>query len=165
MENRNVGWLVIGISAFIGGIIWLFNYSLRNVVGATCSHGPTCTMYDSLRVQTWLSISIAFVIFLIGLFLVFSKEHEKIIIKKIKPVANISPKEFDKKNLKNLDKEEINVMNALLENKGSIFQSALVDKTGLNKVRITRILDSLEGQGLIERKRRGMTNIVILRGN
>jgi uncharacterized membrane protein len=165
MRNRNVGWLVIGISFFIAGIIWLFNYSLRNVVGATCSHGPTCSMYDSLKVQTWLSISIALVILIIGLFLVFSKEHEKIVIKKIKATANISPKEFDKKNLKNLDKEELAVMNTILQNKGSVFQSELVNKTGLNKVKITRILDSLEGQGLIERKRRGMTNIVILKNN
>lgn len=163
MKNRNVGWMVIGISLFIGAIIWIFNYSVRNVIGATCSHGPTCTMYDSLKVQTWLSIAIALVVFFIGIFLVFAKENEKIIIKKIKPTANISPKEFDKKNLKHLDKEEILVMNAILANKGSIFQSELVDKTSLNKVKITRILDSLEGQGLIERKRRGMTNIVILR--
>jgi uncharacterized membrane protein len=155
--------MVIGISLFIGAIIWIFNYSVRNVIGATCSHGPTCTMYDSLKVQTWLSIAIALVVFFIGIFLVFAKENEKIIIKKIKPTANISPKEFDKKNLKHLDKEEILVMNAILANKGSIFQSELVDKTSLNKVKITRILDSLEGQGLIERKRRGMTNIVILR--
>jgi len=38
-----------------------------------------------------------------------------------------------------------------------------VEETGFTKVKITRILDSLEGNGLIERKRRGMTNIIILR--
>ena len=33
----------------------------------------------------------------------------------------------------------------------------------LNKVKITRILDKLEGMGILERKRRGMTNVVILK--
>ncbi len=45
----------------------------------------------------------------------------------------------------------------------SIFQSTLVEKTGLSKVKVTRILDKLEGKGIIERKRRGMTNMVILK--
>lgn len=165
MKNKNVGWLIIGISLFIGVIIWIFNSGMISILSATCSHGPTCSMYTSLRFQTWLSISIAFVVFCIGLFLIFSKENEKIVIKKIKPTLSLQPKEFDKKSLKNLDKEEQAIMNAILENKGSIFQSELVDKTGLGKVRITRVLDSLEAQGLVERKRRGMTNIVVLKNN
>ncbi len=163
MKNRNVGWLVIGISIFIGAIIWIFNYGVSNVLNATCSMGSTCSMYKTLSMQTWISIAIALVIFFIGLFLVLSKENEKIIIKKIKPTLSVQPKEFDKKSLKNLDKDEKEVMNALLENRGSMFQSELVSKTSLGKVRITRILDSLEAQGLVERKRRGMTNIVMIR--
>lgn len=163
MKNRNVGGLIIGISIFIGIIIWLFNSGVIDLLSATCSHGPTCSMYTSLRFQTWLSMSIALVVFFIGLFLVFSKENQKIVIKKIKPYAKIDAKEFDKKSLKNLDAEEKDIMNLILENKGSIFQSEIVDKTELGKVKVTRILDSLEAQGLIERKRRGMTNIVMLK--
>jgi len=120
-------------------------------------------MNKTLVLQTWLSISIAAIVFFIGLFFIFAKENEKIVVKKIKNSATISPKEFDKKNLKNLDKEELQVMNKILENNGSMFQSKLVDETGFTKVKITRILDSLEGNGLIERKRRGMTNIIILK--
>lgn len=37
------------------------------------------------------------------------------------------------------------------------------NKTGLTKVKVTRILDRLEGREIIERKRRGMTNVVILK--
>ena len=64
-----------------------------------------------------------------------------------------------------MTKDEGTVMNFILESNGSIFQSQLVEKTGFNKVRVTRILDNLEGRGLIERKRRGMTNIVLLKNN
>ena len=31
----------------------------------------------------------------------------------------------------------------------------------MSKVKITRILDKLEASGLVERKRRGMTNVVM----
>ena len=44
-----------------------------------------------------------------------------------------------------------------------MFQSDIAEKTGFDKVKVTRVLDRLEGKQLIERKRRGMTNIVILR--
>jgi uncharacterized membrane protein len=165
MKNRNVGWLIIGISAFVFAMIWIFNYGVANILNATCSMGPTCSMYKTLNIQTWISLAIASIIFLIGLFLVLAKENEKIIIKKIKPSLSLEPKEFDKKSLKNLDNEEKEIMNLILDNKGSIFQSEIVDKTELGKVRVTRILDSLEAQGLVERKRRGMTNIVMLKRN
>ncbi len=46
---------------------------------------------------------------------------------------------------------------------GAIFQSELVDKSGFSKVKVSRILDRLEGRGLLERRRRGMTNIVLLK--
>lgn len=163
MRNKNVGWLVIGISVFMAAIVWIFNVGLRDVLNATCTMGPSCSMYDTLSLQTWISLAVVLVVFFIGLFLVFSKEHEKIVVKKIRPYGKAEVKEFDKKNLKNLDKEELSIMNLLLNNKGSIFQSEIVGKLNMNKVRVTRILDSLEGQGLIERKRRGMTNIVMLR--
>ena len=165
MKNKNVGWLVIGISLFIAAIILIFNIGLKGIINATCSHGPTCSMYTTLNIQTWISIAIAFVVFIIGLFLVLSKENEKVVVKKIRPYAKTEVKEFDKKNLKNLDKEELSIMNLILSNKGSIFQSEIVDKIGINKVKVTRILDSLESQGLVERKRRGMTNIVMLKYN
>lgn len=49
------------------------------------------------------------------------------------------------------------------EKGGSIFQSELVRKTRYSKVKVTRILDGLEQKDILERKRRGMTNIVILK--
>jgi uncharacterized membrane protein len=163
MKNKNVGWLIIGISLFVFVIIWIFNYGIANVLNATCSMGPSCSMYKTLNLQTWISLAIAAIIFFIGLFFILSKENEKIVVKKIRPLANIKPREFDRKNLKNLDSEELKIMNLVIEHKGSVFQSEIVDSTGFGKVKVTRILDSLEAQGLIERKRRGMTNIVMIK--
>ena len=54
-------------------------------------------------------------------------------------------------------------MKAVEDAQGTIFQPDLADKTGFSKVKVTRILDRLEGKQLIERKRRGMTNVVVLK--
>jgi uncharacterized membrane protein len=62
-----------------------------------------------------------------------------------------------------LSKEEKTIYNLLTKNDGSIYQSDIVKETEFSKVKITRLLDKLEGKGIIERKRRGMTNVVILK--
>lgn len=46
---------------------------------------------------------------------------------------------------------------------GVMFQSDLVEKSGMQKVKVSRVLDRLEAQGLLERRRRGMSNVVVLR--
>lgn len=160
MKNRNVGWLIIGISIVIGIIILIFNLGLKNIVEQTCSHGSSCTMYDTIAIQTWVSMAIAGLIFVIGLFLILSKEETKIITKtkKIHIEEKRKPIDYSK-----LNKEEKTIVKAVEEAQGTIFQSDLVDKTGFSKVKVSRILDRLEGRQIIERKRRGMTNVVVLK--
>ena len=158
MKNKNVGFLIIGIAIVIVTIVLIFNSALRNIVGETCTHGPTCTMYDTISVQTWISLSIAGLIFIIGLFLVFSKEKEKIVVKTIKG----RNKKIDLDKLK-LDKEEREIVKLLIAENGAIFQSTLMEKLQIGKVKTTRLLDKLEAKQITERKRRGMNNIVVLK--
>ncbi|MBS3124728.1 MarR family transcriptional regulator [Candidatus Woesearchaeota archaeon] len=65
--------------------------------------------------------------------------------------------------VKSLEGEEAQVAALLVEAQGMMFQNELVEKTQLSKVKVTRILDKLEGKGLVERRRRGMTNVIILK--
>ncbi len=159
MKNRNVGFLIIGISIVMAILVYIFNKGLKDIVSATCSHGPTCSMYSTISIQTWISLAITALVLLIGLFLVFSKEQEKIVLKRIQA------KEAKRKpiNYQVLDKEEKTIVKALEAAQGTLFQSDIVEKVGFDKVKVTRILDRLEGKQLIERKRRGMTNVVILK--
>jgi len=62
-----------------------------------------------------------------------------------------------------LDSEEKKICELLQQGEGSRYQSDLIQETGFSKVHMTRILDRLEGKRILERKRRGMTNIVILK--
>ena len=145
-------------------IVILFNGVIKQNIGLTCSHGPTCEMYSDLKVQTWISLIIVGIVLLIGLFLIFAKESEKIIVKtrKIKDEVAESKKEEKEENLKLLNAEEKQLYNILIKEE-SMFQADLVDKSGFGKVKVSRILDSLEAKNLLERKRRGMNNIIILK--
>ena len=156
MENKHVGLLIMGIAFVMAIIIWIFNSALSKIVGATCTHGAECTMYYTINIQTGLSLSIVAVILIIGLFIMFSKPKEKIIIKKIKERKK-------KLNLSNLDKDEKKVIDLLLKENKAMFQSDLMEKLEIKKVKTTRLLDKLEAKQLIERKRRGMNNIVVLK--
>ena len=62
-----------------------------------------------------------------------------------------------------LNGEEKKVYDFLNSHDGSMYQSDLIKETGFSKVYITRVLDKMESKKIIERKRRGMTNIVVLR--
>lgn len=156
MKNKNVGYLIVGIAIIIGIIVLIFNTAMENIIDDTCTHGPTCSMYDTLAVQTWISLSIAGLVLVIGLFLIFAKEPEKIIVKKIKEKRK-------KLDLSGLDKDEKKIIEFLEEENGAIFQSALMEKMEIGKVKTTRLLDKLEAKQLIERKRRGMNNIIVLK--
>ena len=156
MKNKNVGALIVGISLIIGVIVLIFNTALKNIIDDTCTHGPTCSMYDTLAIQTWISLSIACLILVIGLFFIFAKEPERIIVKKIKEKKK-------KLNLEGLDKEERKVVDIIEAENGAIFQSTLMEKMEIGKVKTTRLLDKLEAKQLIERKRRGMNNIIVLK--
>lgn len=168
MKNKNVGFLIIGIAIVIAIIVILFNSALVKITDASCSHGPSCSMYGTIRTQTYIGIALIAIIIIIGLILIFSKEDKQIIIKKVKEkttnqdknVNNLAEKE---KNLKLLDAEEKKLYSLLIDSKGTIFQSDLVDKSGFDKVKVTRILDRLEGKQLVQRMRRGMTNVVLLK--
>ena len=159
MKNKNVGYLITGIAIVIGFIILIFNLGLKRLVGQTCSH-DNCSMYEALAMQTWLSLAIAGVILVIGLFLIFSKEETKIITKTKKILIKEKRKPID---YSKLLKDEKTIMKILEQADGTIFQSDLVEKSDFSKVKVSRILDKLEGRQLIERKRRGMTNVVVLK--
>lgn len=75
-----------------------------------------------------------------------------------------SIKQVQKKpDLKGLDKDEKRVIDLLLKENKAMFQATLKEKLGVGKVKLTRLLDKLEAKQIIERKRRGMNNIVVLK--
>jgi len=159
MKNKNVGFLVTGIGIIVIALIGIFNFTLNNFVDETCNHGLTCTMYDTISIQTYVSLSIAGLILILGLFLIFSKEQEKIILKTKTRLIKEKQRPINLEGLDNHEKQAI----TLLQKEGAMFQADLMERIRLGKVGMTRLLDKLEAKQLIERKRRGMNNIIVLR--
>ena len=157
MENKNVGFIILGIAILLVLVIFLFNKALTGIASSGCSMDKvSCPMYQGINQQTYLSFGIVGFLVIIGLVLIFTKPKEKIIIKKIK-------ERVKKLNLKDLDNDEKKAIDLLLKEGKAMFQSALMEKLEMGKVKTTRLLDKLEAKQLIERKRRGMNNLVILK--
>ncbi len=166
MKNKIVGILILGIALVMAFIIFLFNRALTSIVSTSCAHGPTCPMWGTIDFQTNIGIGVMIFVVAIGLYLIFFGKEEKIVtkIKEVKQKQEekkLTEKDYSKA-MAGMNEEERVVFKSIIESQGTIFQSELVEKTNLTKVKVTRILDKLEGRGLVERKRRGMTNIVIL---
>ena len=159
MENKHVGFLILGIAAVVVVIIFLFNNAMKQVLVGTCGaeHAQTCEMNKTIQDQTYLSFAIAGILVIIALVLIFAKPKEKIVVKTIKekPIK----KQF---NLSGLRKEDKQVFQIVQDAK-TIFQADLIEKLGFGKAKVSRILDRLEGKGFVERKRRGMTNVVVVK--
>jgi len=158
MENKKVGWLIIGIGALALALSIIFNFTLKKITNETCTHGPTCSMYDTINFQLWLSIAVVGLIFIIGFFIMFSKPKEKIVIKTIKEKT---PK--IKIDLSKLEKDEREVVKILMYEGNAIFKRDIMEKLNIGKVGMTRLLDKLEAKQIIIRKRRGMNNVVVLK--
>jgi uncharacterized membrane protein len=158
MENKKVGYIIIGIALLLIVIIFLFQSALKEVVELSCGleHGLSCPMEQTVNQQTYLALSIVGLLVIIGIVLVFTKPKEKIVIKKV--VQRKKKLKLDK-----LNKDEKKVINLLQKENGAIFQKTLMEKMSIGKVKTTRLLDKLEAKQFIERKRRGMNNIVVLR--
>lgn len=60
-------------------------------------------------------------------------------------------------------KDDEQALYRVIMDDGIINQSELVEKTGLSKSNVSRALYGLESRGLIERRRRGMGNVVLLK--
>lgn len=64
--------------------------------------------------------------------------------------------------LRLLDEDERRVLELVRARGGDVPQGDLVPLSGYSKAKVSRVLDRLEGKGLVVRLRRGMTNQVVL---
>ena len=79
------------------------------------------------------------------------------------PPTPETPEEYKKVDTSTLSAEELQIIECIKQKDGSAYQSDLIQETGHSKVKMTRLLDKLESRGILEKKRRGMTNIVVLK--
>ena len=160
MKNRHVGFLVVGIAFLLLFIVLSFNSALETIVNTACVHGNSCPMQVTLQTQEKISYGLIGLLVLFGGFMAFFMKDYVPTEGEIRKTKLSDEKK--KRLIDNLNEEEKKIVEIIQIKEGSVYQSDLIKESGINKVKVTRILDGLEGKGLIERKRRGMTNIVIL---
>lgn len=68
-----------------------------------------------------------------------------------------------RRTLENLHGDEKRLFGAVLDAGGAALQSDLVGRLGLSKPKVTRVLNRMESRGLLERKREGLGNRVVLK--
>ncbi len=168
MKNKIAGYLVISIAVLMGFTIYSYHSALLSLAEGTCPLvGPACPHEQIANQQIKINIILLIFVVCIGLYLIFFSKEEKLVTKIMRVKEQLQPKRLTKENyqkiMHGLHTDEKSILSAVVDSQGSVMQSELADKTGMTKVKVTRILDRLEGKGLIERKRRGMTNVVILR--
>ena len=100
-----------------------------------------------------IAYGISFLMLGAGLYLIFM----------FKQIPEETKKEFRQIDLTKLDEEEKKIYEIIKSKGGSAYQNDLIKETEFTKVKITRILDKLEMSNILERKRRGMTNLVVLK--
>jgi uncharacterized membrane protein len=167
MKNRYVGVMLIIIAGLIGFIVYSFNIALTKIASMSCSMGEACPMWSTIEFQTNVSTAMALLVAVIGIYLIFSGEEVRVITKVKRVLPKIEMKKISKDSYKEilseLSSDERIVLEKVIEAEGAIFQSELIEKTKFSKAKVTRILDKLEGKGLVERRRRGMSNVIILK--
>ncbi len=169
LNMKTIGSLLVGVSLILLFILILVKVNVdaeESYLCALVEKSPElsmeeCPAHDSNT--SWLLLAgfgIAFLVLVSGFYMLFmpakAKYGEHALAKEHQNVE----KEID---LSGFSDEEKRIYELLKLNHGSIYQSDLIKETGLTKVRISRLLDRLEGKGIIDRKRRGMTNIVVLK--
>lgn len=75
----------------------------------------------------------------------------------------INPQKFDPDPILNLlPADERTVLKSIAESGGKMTQARLVEKSGMNKVKVSRLISDLETRGAVTKKSHGMTNEVEL---
>lgn len=158
-NQKNLGYMLVTFSIILLVILALVKADVDKEEAFLCKtvHSiPTMDIENCPAHKSnisWLLLTafgIAFLILGSGIYIIFMPSKKE-------------KQEFKETDLSKLDQEEKKIYNILKQHEGSIYQSDLIKETDFSKVKITRLLDKMESKKLIERKRRGMTNVIVLK--
>lgn len=163
MNKRLLGILLILLSisfAFVtlkfkGSEDFLSEQIIQLNEGSCILENGFCLHNDRDYSNYYLGVFSAFVLLILGAVSLYEFYYAKPVIANSEKVEIKMPLD--------LDNDEKILFNIIKENNGSVYQSDLIKKTEFSKVKVTRILDRMESRKLVERKRRGMANIIILK--
>ncbi len=159
LNQKNTGMLLVGFSIVLIVVLIFVKIDMDRRGAFLCemvSENPDMDMKECpvhKNNTSWLIVgafALSFIILVIGLYLIFNKNVKE-------------SQEFKKIDISKLDNEEKKIYDMVKENEGAMYQSDIIKEIGLSKVNVTRLLDRMENKKVLERKRRGMTNLIVLK--
>ena len=157
MENRQIALLLFALTLIIAFIAWSYDNALNEIVNTQCTHGLSCPMHATIDAQRNLAISLIALLLIASGLIYFWTPATKIVkevVYREKRKSETKPK---------LEGDEKTVFELVAKAGGSMYQSEILKQTDYSKAKVSRILDELEKAGLVERKRRGMANLVVVK--
>jgi uncharacterized membrane protein len=148
MNFRYLGVMIMAFSILLAVTVYSLSSALINSTKHTdaCSSLETCPHVMALNFS-YMGYIASGGLFISGLYL---------FLKAPQPGAV-------RKRPQNLEPDEKRLYDLIAAGGGMVFQSDLVEKTGFPKARVTRLLDKMEAKGILDRRRRGMTNAIVLK--
>ncbi len=164
MDKRvAVGIVALGVLAF-GLTVYFYNQVLDEIAVASCTDMVNCAHQRVVETQNMVIgvlILVAGVLGAAAAYMYYSRREAVSHAGLLHPAGHAAhAREIDDSGL---DVEAKKILAALREKGGSAFQSDVIRETGYSKVKVSRILDRMEHGGLVERRRRGMANLVVIR--
>lgn len=159
MNIRYLGIALIALSIALFLIMYNFSNTMLDIIDSgqigSCQSYDVCPHVAVLN-QAYLGYVLALVIFMIGLFMtIFGGRALNT------EAVNVKRNWSDV--ISTLKGDERDIYEKIVASEGMMFQGDLVEQSGFPKAKVSRILDRMEGKGLLERKRRGMANAVVLK--
>ena len=164
MNSQRLGYIILAFSLITVSLLLIFGVQLSQQQADSCEQAcgaagkESCSLNACPYQQAGNNFLFSGVIGLmtafvggVGSYLAFAKRERL-----------SEQREYD---LTGLDEQEKNTFILIKEKREGVYQSDLLVRLEVSKVKMTRILDKLEQNGLIERKRRGMTNLVVVKRN
>jgi len=149
--------IVLGLAMILVDVSFTMEFMARGLeLHKTCPLPPGVCPFIETPWQGYFLFSIGIALIVMGVYLYRYRVQPE------QPRPMLDPKKAQETASK-LDGDEKAVYQFIAAGNGMVFQSKLIEKTGFTKVKISRILDAMEAKGLLERRRRGMTNIVVLK--
>jgi hypothetical protein len=166
LNPKKLGIAVIALAILLGVVLTIVKVNFDSQAVFLCEavqdnpdiEMSNCPAHTSST--PWLllvAFGVAFLMLGSGIYLTISHNP--------KPTATPKPKQqIPEIDLNDFTEEEKKIYNLLKAKGGSMFQGDIVRMSGLSKVKVTRILDHLElDKEILERRRRGMSNLVVLK--
>ncbi|MGM5484674.1 MAG: helix-turn-helix transcriptional regulator [Nanobdellota archaeon] len=152
MERQDLRNMLLAI-ALIMGFIFIVSFSIYVIKENYGYHGASCGCSLSIPIFIALLASLGVFVGILTYYFLsksFSQEKEKLF-------GDVE------KTLDFLDKEEKDIVQVLVKNKGDMTQNILNKKLDMDPVKIHRRLQNLESKGVIHKEKKGMTNKITLK--